>query len=133
MFQSSPRVPVAGFHAELAFTLLTYGFVLSNLARSTVISLGNYEHDRHITEIERKVKDEKLNFAVDLLCRASGVYLHIAEVVLPLATAMNPDTSRKIPDMNTDVIAALSQSVHLPFCIYNSDFSAASLSPMHRT
>ncbi|KIJ49594.1 hypothetical protein M422DRAFT_74636 [Sphaerobolus stellatus SS14] len=108
LMNSSPRIPVVGLYAELAFTLLTYGFTLANLARSTTLSLGDYEHDRHITDVERRAKDEKLNFAVDLLSRASGVYLHVAEVVLPQALVHNTDASKRIPELNMDVVMALS-------------------------
>jgi hypothetical protein len=68
--------------ADLAFSLLTYGFALCNLARSVVTSLSDYERDRSISDIERKAKDEKLNFAVTLLCRASGVFSYISDTVL---------------------------------------------------
>jgi hypothetical protein len=95
--------------AELSFSLLTYAFALSNLARSTVISLGDYEHERYISDADRQSKDAKLNFAVNLLQRAGGVYLHIADVVLPQCVTANPEASKRVPDMNKDVITALSQ------------------------
>lgn len=94
--------------AELSFSLLTYAFALSNLARSTVISLGDYEHERHISDTDRQSKDAKLNFAVNLLQRASGVYLHVADVVLPQCNVANLEASKRVPDMNKDVITALS-------------------------
>jgi hypothetical protein len=98
-----------GLAAELSFSLLTYAFALSNLARSTVLSLGDYEHERHITDTERRSKDDKISFAANLLSRASGIYLHIAEVVLPQYETANAETCRRIPNLNKDVIAALSQ------------------------
>lgn len=97
-----------GLAAELAFTLLTYAFALSNLARSIVIILGDYEHNRHSSESDRKLKDDRLQSALTLLCRASGVFFHTAQVVLPKTEALNPESSKKIPDMNKDVVAALS-------------------------
>jgi len=97
-----------GLLAELSFSLLTYAYALANLARSTVVSLGSYEHERHITDAERRMKDEKLNFAVNLLCRASGVYSHIAEIVIPQWDATNSEPSTRIPDLNKEVITSLS-------------------------
>ncbi|KAF8575093.1 hypothetical protein K439DRAFT_1545866 [Ramaria rubella] len=108
VFQSSPRISIVGLAGELSFSLLTYAFALSNLARSTVLSIGDYEHERHLTDVDRRSKDDKLSFAVNLLRRASGVYLYIAEVVLPQCNVANPETSRRIPDLNKDVINALS-------------------------
>jgi hypothetical protein len=105
-----------GLAAELSFSLLTYAFALSNLARSTVLSLGDYEHERHITDAERRSKDDNISFAVNLLSRASGVYLHIAEVVLPQCMASNAEACRRTPDMNKDVITALSQ--YVPFSLF---------------
>ena len=97
-----------GLAAELSFSLLTYAFALSNLARTTVHSLGDYEYERHITDAERRSKDDKINFAANLLSRASGVYLHITEVVLPQCQKANADICRRTPDLKKDVITALS-------------------------
>ncbi|KAG6810679.1 hypothetical protein H0H92_010766 [Tricholoma furcatifolium] len=83
LFNTSPRLSVSGLQADLAFSLLTYAFSLSNLARTTVISLGRYEYDRAISETDRKAKDEQLNIAVEFLCRASGVYTFVADTVIP--------------------------------------------------
>ncbi|KAF9237580.1 hypothetical protein BU15DRAFT_88724 [Melanogaster broomeanus] len=60
------------FHTSPRLTLLTYSMALSNFSHSV----------RAITEKERKDKDERLNFGVLLLCRASGVCGTIAEGVL---------------------------------------------------
>ena len=62
--------------------MLTDGYCLSNLARCVVISLGDYEHDRAIAGEELKAKDERLNFAVTLLCKASGIFEYVAKTVL---------------------------------------------------
>ncbi|KAG6816584.1 hypothetical protein H0H87_004885 [Tephrocybe sp. NHM501043] len=83
IFHTSPRLSIPGLQADLAFALLTHAFALSNLARSTVISLGRYEYDRAISESDRKAKDDQLNVAVDFLCRASGIYTHVADNVIP--------------------------------------------------
>jgi hypothetical protein len=45
--------------------------------------LGAYETERAISDAERKLKDEKLNFAVQLFLRASGIFSHVAENVIP--------------------------------------------------
>src|SRR6202044_467075 len=82
LFNTSPRLSLPSLHADLSSSLVTYGFALSNLARSVVGSLGAYERERGISDVERKAKDEKLNFAVTLLCRASGLFSHISEQVL---------------------------------------------------
>ncbi|KAH0588743.1 pH-response regulator protein palC [Termitomyces sp. J132] len=83
IFNTSPRLSIPGLQADLVFSLLTYAFALSNLARSTVSSLGRYEFDRAITESERKAKDDQLNIVVDFLCRASGIFSYIADTVIP--------------------------------------------------
>ena len=66
----------------MAFSILTYGYCLSNLAHCVVISLGDYEYDRAIMGNELKAKDERLNFAVTLLCKASGIFEYVAKAVL---------------------------------------------------
>jgi hypothetical protein len=66
----------------MAFSILTYGYCLSNLAHCVVISLGDYEHDRAIVDTELKAKDERLNFAVTLLCKASGIFEYVAKTAL---------------------------------------------------
>jgi hypothetical protein len=53
------------------------------MAASSVTSLGYYERERAITDAQRKVKDDKLNFAVQLLLRSAGVFSHVAENVIP--------------------------------------------------
>ncbi|GBE80611.1 hypothetical protein BKA93DRAFT_819443 [Sparassis latifolia] len=74
LFHSSPRLTIPTLSTELVFTLLTYAFALSNLSRTVVHSLGAYEQDRAMSDTERKVKDERLGFAVTLLCKASGIF-----------------------------------------------------------
>jgi hypothetical protein len=94
--------------------LLTYAFALSNLARHTVLSLGRYEHDRAITDSDRKIKDEKLNVAVNFLCRASGVYTYIADTVLPeweTNRAGGPPGFEKPPELSREVNSALAKYV----------------------
>lgn len=108
LFNASPRQSIPSLHADLAFTVLTYAFTLSNLARSTVASLGNYERERAISDIERKAKDEKLNFAVMLLCRASGAFKYLSEKVLPEWDKVD-SSSHRPPDVSLEVTNALSK------------------------
>ncbi|KAL0061095.1 hypothetical protein AAF712_012089 [Marasmius tenuissimus] len=113
MFNSSPRQSVPSLHAEYAYCLLTYGFVISNLARTIVASLGDYELDRAITQKERENKDERLKHAADFLAKASGVFEYIAETVLVDWERSNAaPTSGKFsrpPDLSKEVNSALSK------------------------
>ncbi|KAG5653517.1 hypothetical protein H0H81_012590 [Sphagnurus paluster] len=112
IFNTSPRLSLPGLHADLAFSLLTYAFALSNLARSTVNSLGRYERDRAISDSDRKSKDEQLNVAVDFLCRASGVFTYIGDTVLPeweTHVKTGPTAFEKPPDLRREVNIALSK------------------------
>ncbi|KAG2055302.1 hypothetical protein BDR06DRAFT_954048 [Suillus hirtellus] len=108
LFHMSPRIALASLHADLASSLLTYAFALSNFARVTVASLGSYEYDRAISEIERKAKDEKLNFAVTMLCRASGIFTYVSEKVL-LDWDKGEGASVRPPDLRKEVNAALAK------------------------
>ena len=114
LFNTSPRLSLPSLHADLSSSLVTYAFALSNLARSVVGSLGAYERERGISDVERKAKDEKLNFAVTLLCRASGLFSHISEQVLldwdknSTADPTAKDVNRP-PDLSKEVNAALSK------------------------
>ncbi|KII92563.1 hypothetical protein PLICRDRAFT_134270 [Plicaturopsis crispa FD-325 SS-3] len=110
MFNTSPRLSIPSLHAELIFTELTYAFALSNLARSVVTSLGIYERERAISDIERKAKDEKLNFAVTLLCRASGMFQHVSETVIPAWDKQGSrDTAPRPPEVRKEVNSALAK------------------------
>lgn len=82
LFHNSPRLAFPSLDAEVAFGLLTYGFALSNLARAVVASLGTYETERGISDTDRRAKDDRLGFAVTLLCKASGVFEYIAKEVI---------------------------------------------------
>lgn len=108
LFHMSPRIALASLHADLASSLLTYALALSNFARVTVASLGSYEYDRAISEIERKAKDEKLNFAVTMLCRASGIFTYVSEKVL-LDWDKGEGASVRPPDLRKEVNAALAK------------------------
>ena len=100
---------------ELAFTLLTYGFALSNLSRSVVASLGTYETERAISDADRKAKDERLQFAVTLLYKTAGVFDYIATDLLSewdvardriLANGM---TCPRPPDLTREVLKGISK------------------------
>ncbi|KAF7797629.1 hypothetical protein EIP86_008829 [Pleurotus ostreatoroseus] len=82
LFHNSPRLSFPSLDAEVAFTLLTYGFALSNLARAVVVSLGTYETERGLSDADRRAKDDRLGFAVTLLCKTAGVFEYIAKEVL---------------------------------------------------
>jgi hypothetical protein len=102
--------------AELVFTLITYGFALSNLARLNVVALGSYERERGISDAERKAKDEKLGFAVAQFCKASGLFGHISTVVLPDAelTPSWADVRTRPPELSKEVASALSKCALSP-------------------
>ena len=125
MIQISPRLSVESLHGDLSFTLLTYAFVLSNLARTVVHSLGSYETERTISDNERKVKDEKLNFAVSLLCRASGIFKFISDQVLPEWDRAKVDIPSTSPihrpiDVTQDMVNALAKWAHHAFIYCSS-------------
>lgn len=115
LFHTSPRLSLPSLYADLASSLLTNAFALSNLARLIVTSLGAYERDPGISDTERKAKDEKLNFAVLLLCRASGLFQHISDHVLVqwdqpgIYDEDKPAVTHRPPDMSVEVNAALSK------------------------
>ncbi|KAJ7134416.1 BRO1 domain-containing protein [Mycena epipterygia] len=111
LFNTSPRLSLPSLQADLAYSLLTYAFALSNLARSKVSSLGAYEHDRAISDADRKVKDAQLTVAADLLCRASGIFSYISETVLLDWESSSSTTSFvKPPDLSREVNNALAKS-----------------------
>ena len=129
LFNTSPRLVLPSLHADLASSLLTYASALSNLARSNVASLGAYERERATTDADRRAKDDRLHFAVTLLCRASGVYSYIAETVLPEWNNNNNNNNEsessssggvvgtvttggsRPPDLSSEVNAGLSRHV----------------------
>lgn len=77
-------------------------------------ALGAYEHHRAISDSERRAKDEKLNFAVNLLLKASGIFQYLSETAL-----LEWDNSRdggtaglnKPPDLSREVNSALAKFV----------------------
>lgn len=123
VFNASPRLALPSLAAELAFTLLTYAFALSNLARTVVASLGTYETERGISDTERRAKDERLGFAVTLLCKAAGIFEHIAKEVCSdwdaardLALAAGTSCPHP-PDLRREVLIGLNKYVIRRPCI----------------
>lgn len=100
-------------HADYAFTLLTYAFALSDLAHVIVDSVGNYERDRAITSTERQAREEKVNVAVDFLCRASGIFGFLCDSVLPEweTSRVSPPRSLKPPELTREVSNSLAKFV----------------------
>ena len=99
--------------------MLTYGYCLSNLAHCVVISLGGYEYDRAIEGAELKAKDERLNFAVTLLCKASGIFEYVAKTVLGKWEQERHAVKRnhaKPPELSREVTVGLSR-----YCATNND------------
>ncbi|KAF5325751.1 hypothetical protein D9611_000398 [Ephemerocybe angulata] len=110
----SSRISLPGLHADYAFTLLIYGYALSNLAWSMVEGLGAYEQDRAISDELRKHKDKELNVAVDHLCKASGIFAYIADTVLPawdVNRTDGPPGFNRPPELIREVNTALSKMV----------------------
>lgn len=100
-------------HAELTATLLSYALCLTNQASSLVTSLGSYEIASSVTTTALKVHDETINQAADTLCRASGILMHLAEVVIPRwEAAVGLDALRARPvEMSREVTTALAKCV----------------------
>ncbi|KAF5367538.1 hypothetical protein D9758_003815 [Tetrapyrgos nigripes] len=113
VLNTSSRPSYPSLHAEYAFTLLTYGFTLSNFARSIVASLGTFEQDRTISQTDREAKDEQLKHATNLLTRASSIFNYVSETVLVdwenFLKHIDSNPVKKPPDLSRDVIAALAK------------------------
>jgi len=80
-----------------------------------VVSLGTYETERAITDTDRKAKDERLGFAVTLLCKSAGIFEYVAKEVMS-----SWDTARELaiaagipcprpPDLSREVLIGLSK------------------------
>ena len=105
----------------MAFSILTYGYCLSNLAHCVVISLGDYEYDRAIMGDELKAKDERVNFAVTLLCKASGIFEYVAKAVLgrwEQEKQMIRRDHANPPELSREVAIGLSRYGSIPRIIY---------------
>jgi hypothetical protein len=106
--------------AELALVLLTYGAALANLARASAGSAGRFEHSATLAEAERKAGDDKLAFAVTLLCRASGVFQHVGDAIVgrwEAAVSALSDLPMPIirpPELSREVALALAKCASFP-------------------
>ncbi|GAA5896969.1 hypothetical protein JCM8208_006126 [Rhodotorula glutinis] len=109
--KANKRVLLPSLHAELTATLLSYALCLANQASSLVTSLGSYEIASSVTTTALKVHDETINQAADTLCRASGILMHLAEVVIPRwEAAVGLDALRARPvEMSREVTTALAK------------------------
>ena len=128
---------MTGLHADYAFTLLTYAFALSNLAYTIVASIGNYEQDRSITDAERQAKEDKLNIAVDFLCRASGIFSFLSEKVLPEweTSRISPPNLHRPADLTREVSSSIARFVAYFFFDESkllSRYPTACRWPMHK-
>lgn len=125
LFNTSPRLSLPSLHADYAYSLLTYAFALSNLARSKVDSLGAFERDRAISDSERKAKEGQLTVAADLLCRASGIFSYVSDTVLiewESATSQSSSTTgfTRPPDVSREVNSALAKCVYILFACFDN-------------
>lgn len=110
VLNASPRLIFPSLYADLHFCLLTYSFALCNAASAVVSSLGDYERQKYTSEVERKASDERVNLAISFLSRASGVFSHLAETVIPkLREAATNSALPRVPDVNQDVMMALAK------------------------
>ena len=77
--------------------------------------MGSYETERGISDTERKAKDERLGFAVTLLCKAAGIFEHIAkDVMSDWDAARQRAAAAEIPcpnppDLSREVLIGLSK------------------------
>lgn len=77
-----------------------------------VDSLGSYEQDRAVSNETRQSKDKELNVAVDFLCKASGIFAHVADTVLPawdVNRTDGPPGFNRPPELIREVNTALSK------------------------
>ncbi|KAK4056787.1 hypothetical protein OIO90_002036 [Microbotryomycetes sp. JL221] len=108
--KSKQRTTLVSLHAELAATLLTHAICLANHAAVLVTSLGSYETSMTTSSAALKGHDETVNIAADMLCRASGVLTHLAEVVIPRWEAAVGEEWRVRPvEFTRDVATALAK------------------------
>ncbi|CCF50958.1 hypothetical protein NDA11_007373 [Ustilago hordei] len=103
------RMQLPGLYYELASTLLTYSLTLSNLAASAVDGLGSFETNRSLSWQQRKDKDDKLRWAADTLCRASGILLLLSTELLPKWKVSVGSVEVLPPDLTQEATLALSK------------------------
>ena len=98
-------------HYELTATLLSYAICLANASATLVASLGSYEISSSVSSSAISVHDETVNQAAEMLCRASGVFLYLAETVIPRwEAAVGIESLRARPvEFTRDAATALSK------------------------
>jgi hypothetical protein len=98
-------------HFELTATLLSYGICLANSAAVLVSSLGSYEISSSVSSSAITTHDETVNQAADVLCRASGIFSHLAQTVIPRwEAAVGIESLRSRPiEFTRDAATALSK------------------------
>lgn len=111
------RIPFHSLSAEIIFSHLSHAQAQSNMALSIIDSLGSYELQPHLSEIERSAMDKRLNNAVKLLSASAGEFSYLAQ--------LNPEPvpgPKSPPDLSKDVLTALSKYVidQLPLIFYVS-------------
>ncbi|GAC98026.1 hypothetical protein PHSY_005614 [Pseudozyma hubeiensis SY62] len=108
-FRGPQRVDLSGLYYELASVLLTYALTLSNFAAATVASLGSFERDRSLSSDARKLKDDRLRWAADTLCRSAGILLYLSTDLLPKWSDQVGRVEGLPPDLTTEATLALSK------------------------
>ncbi|ORY06294.1 hypothetical protein K493DRAFT_310626 [Basidiobolus meristosporus CBS 931.73] len=88
-----PKVTCHSIYYELSYTLLAYGFVLSNWATCIFQK-----------EVQLNQDEAKLNMAAELLCKASGVFNYVSENICP-----KWDSGEKPIDCTREVTTALAR------------------------
>ena len=73
-------------------------------------NLGDYERLAYTTEDERKRADAQINSAADQLCRAAGVFDHLAKSAIPeWERVMGMSVKGRPVDLTREVCSALSR------------------------
>ncbi|KAJ9474559.1 pH-response regulator protein palC [Pseudozyma hubeiensis] len=108
-FRGPQRVDLSGLYYELASVLLTYALTLSNFAAATVATLGSFERDRSLSSDARKLKDDRLRWAADTLCRSAGILLYLSTDLLPKWSDQVGRVEGLPPDLTTEATLALSK------------------------
>ncbi|PKI83578.1 hypothetical protein MVES_002440 [Malassezia vespertilionis] len=96
---------VEGLDGELSMVLFVYATALSNECARIVESLGPYELDPTLAVDANRAKEERLKAAIDLLCRASGIFALLTNDLIPRLAS---DTSRP-PELTSAQIQALAR------------------------
>ncbi|MBW0518350.1 hypothetical protein O181_058065 [Austropuccinia psidii MF-1] len=109
--RTGPRISLPSFQYELVCVLFTLALALSNHSNFVVSSLGSYEFG---SDASRRSGDEKLNLAVDGLCRASGLLEFLSRETIPDWEKTHPDGAAQLrscrpPELSREVTSSLSR------------------------